>query len=129
MAAYYIALAREVPENWQELMRPYTDQVEATMARYGGFYRTWLRHRVAVVEGDFGPHLGPTIVEFPTFAQLWAWYHSEEYARLKALRQQHMRFDVMLVDGLNDEEIAENLRQVGLTWTASRAAPSPDPTP
>jgi uncharacterized protein (DUF1330 family) len=63
------------------------EQVEATMARYGGFYRTWLRHRVEVVEGDFGPHLGHTIVEFPTFEQLWAWYHSEEYAPLKALRR------------------------------------------
>ncbi len=59
MAAYYIALAREVPDNWRELMRPYLEQVEATMARYGGFYRTWLRHRVEVVEGDFGPHHGP----------------------------------------------------------------------
>ena len=40
MAAYYIALAREVPDNWREVMRPYLEQVEATMARYGGFYRT-----------------------------------------------------------------------------------------
>jgi uncharacterized protein (DUF1330 family) len=124
MAAYYIALAREVPDNRREVMRPYLEQVEATMARYGGFYRTWLQHRVEVVEGDFGPHLGPTIVEFPTYEQLWAWYHSEEYAPLKALRQRHMRFDVMLVDGLSDEEIAENLRQVGVTWTASRADPA-----
>ena len=123
MAAYYIALAREVPEDWWKLMRPYTEQVEATMARYGGFYRTWLRHRVEVVEGEFGPHLGPTIVEFPTFAQLRAWYDSPEYAPLKALRQQHMRFDVMLVDGLSDEEIAANLQQVGVSWTAARAAP------
>ena len=124
MAAYYIALAREVPDNRREVMRPYLEQVEATMARYGGFYRTWLQHHVEVVEGDFGPHLGPTIVEFPTYEQLWAWYHSEEYAPLKALRQRHMRFDVMLVDGLNDEEIAENLRHVGVTWTASRADPA-----
>ena len=123
MAAYYIALAREVPDNWREVMGPYMDQVEATMARYGGFYRTWLRHRVEVVEGDFGSPLGPTIVEFPTFEQLRTWYDSPEYAPLKALRQQHMRFDVMLVDGLSDEEIAENLRQVGLSWMAARADP------
>src|SRR5215212_2529916 len=124
IAAYYIALAREVPDDWQELMRPYIEQVEATMARYGGFYRTWLRHRVEVVEGDFGLHLGPTIVEFPTFAQLRAWYDSPEYAPLEALRQQHNRFDLMLVDGLSDEEIAENLQQVGVAWTASHADPA-----
>ena len=110
MAAYYVALARHVPENSRELMRPYLDQVEATMARYGGFYRSYLRHRVEVVEGEFGPHQGPTIVEFPSWEQLWAWYHSEEYAPLKALRQQHMRFDVILVDGLTDAELAENRR-------------------
>ena len=129
MAAYYIALAREAPDNLREVMRPYMDQVEATMARYGGFYRTWLRHGVEVVEGDIGPHLGPTIVEFPTFAQLRAWYDSEEYAPLKALRQEQMRFDVMLVDGLSDEEIAENLRQVGMVWAASRMTLSVAPTP
>ena len=98
MAAYYVALARHVPEDWREVIRPYMDQVEATMAHYGGFYRTYL----------------PTIVEFPSWEQLLAWYHSEEYAPLKALRQQHMRFDVMLIDGLTDAEIAENRRLVGL---------------
>jgi uncharacterized protein (DUF1330 family) len=108
-------------------MRPYLDQVERTMALYGGFYRNWLRHRVELVEGDFGPQLGATIVEFPTFAQLRAWYDSEEYAPLKALRQQHMRFDVMLVDGLSDEEIAENLRQVGVSWLPARMDPPTAP--
>ena len=98
MAAYYIALAREVPDNWRELMRPYLEQVEATMARYGGFYRTWLRHRVEVVEGDFGPHLGPTIVEFPTFEQLRAWYDSPEYAPLKELRRRAVTNNAVLID-------------------------------
>lgn len=114
MAAQYIALARELPENWRELMRPYLDQVEATMALYGGYYRTYLRHRVEVVEGDYGTFVGPTIVEFPSWEQLWAWYHSKEYAPLKALRQQLTRFDVMLVDGLTDAELAENQRLVSL---------------
>jgi uncharacterized protein (DUF1330 family) len=124
MAAYYIALAREVPENWRELMRPYLDQVEATMAQYAGFYHTWLRHRVEVVEGDVGPHQGLTIVEFPSWEQLRAWYDSREYAPLKALRQQHNRFDVMLVDGLTDDEIAENLAPLRLAWTPARTVPS-----
>jgi len=114
MAAYYIALAREIPENLWEVMRPYLDQVEATMALYGGYYATYMRHRVEVVEGDYGAFFGPTIVEFPSWEQLWAWYHSEEYAPLKALRQQHTRFDVMLVDGLTDAELTENQRLVGL---------------
>jgi uncharacterized protein (DUF1330 family) len=114
MAAYYVALGREVPDDWYELMRRYREEVEATMARFGGFYRTYLRHRVEVVEGDFGSFYGPTVVEFPSWEQLWEWYHSEEYAPLKALRHRHNRFDVMLIDGLTDEEIAENQRLVSL---------------
>ena len=89
-------------------MRPHTDQVEATMARYGGFYRTWLRHRVEVVEGDLAPIWVPPSWSSPPSRKLRAWYDSPEYAPLKALRQPHMRFDVMLADGLSDEEIAEN---------------------
>ncbi len=114
MAAYYIALARDVPENRRESMRRYLEEVEATMALHGGFYRTYLRHRGEVVEGDFGSTLGPTIVVFPSWEQLWDWYRSDENAPLKALRHQHMRFDVMLVDGLTDDEIAENQRLVSL---------------
>ena len=38
---------------------------------------------------------------------------AKEYAPLKALRQQHMRFDVVLVDGLSDDEVAANLRRIG----------------
>lgn len=120
MAADYIALAREVPENWRELMRPYLDQVAATMARDGGFYRTYLRHHVEVVESDFGPHLGPTIVEFPSWEQLLAWHHAAEYAPLKTVRQQHLRFDVRLVDGLTEAELAENRRQLDASGNTSQ---------
>ncbi|MCD6031594.1 MAG: hypothetical protein K0S78_3768 [Thermomicrobiales bacterium] len=115
MAAYSIAIAREVPEDSYELMRPYRERIEATMAPYGGFYRSYLRHRVEVVEGDWGHHHGLTIVEFPTFEQARAWYDSAAYAPLKALRQQHNRFDMLLADGLSDEEIAANLRQVNMS--------------
>ena len=45
IAAYSIALAREVPENWYELMRPYPEQVETIMTPYGGCLRRYLRHR------------------------------------------------------------------------------------
>lgn len=115
MAAYYIALARAtMSDNWHANMQPYRDHVEVTMQLYGGHYATYMRHRVELVEGDYGAFLGPTIVEFPSWEQLWAWYHSEEYAPLKQLRQENMQFDVMLVDGLTDEELAENERLMRL---------------
>ena len=58
MAASSVALARHVPGDRREVMRPSMDRVEATMARSGGADRADLRHRVEVVEGDFGPHPG-----------------------------------------------------------------------
>jgi uncharacterized protein (DUF1330 family) len=86
------------------LMRPYQEQVEATMALYGGRYRTLFRHRLEVLEGDWRPAPGLIILEFPDFEQALAWYHSPEYAPLRALRQQHERFNVVLVDSLEDEQ-------------------------
>jgi uncharacterized protein (DUF1330 family) len=85
-------------------MRPYQEQVEATMARYGGRYRTLFRHRLEVLEGDWRPSPGLIVLEFPSFEQALAWRHSPEYAPLRALRQQHERFDMILVDRLEDEQ-------------------------
>jgi uncharacterized protein (DUF1330 family) len=103
MVAYVVLVAREVPED-PRVMGPYQDAVEATMARYGGGYRTLLRHRVTVLEGDIGPQRGVVVVEFPSYEQAWAWYHSPEYASLRALRQEHMRCDTILVEGLRAGE-------------------------
>jgi uncharacterized protein (DUF1330 family) len=134
MAAYYIALAGEVPEDWWELMRPYTGQVEAIMARYGGFYRTWPRHRVEVVEGAFGPHLGATIVEFPTFAQLRAWYDSPEDApqsaapAAHALRR-HAGRRVERLGPLGWCARSPSRSRGGRPAPASPARPTPPPTP
>lgn len=114
MPAYHIGLGREIPENWRELLAEYIDRVEVMMAKYGGGYRSYLRHRTEVVEGDFGPFLGPVVLEFPRWDQLWVWYHSEEYAPLKALRQRYNRWDVILIDGLTDEELAENQSLISL---------------
>jgi uncharacterized protein (DUF1330 family) len=103
MVAYAVLVAREVPDD-PRVMLHYQQHVEETMARYGGRYRTLLRHRVAVVEGDVGPHKGVVVVEFPTYEQATAWYHSPEYAPLKALRLAHMRCDTLLVEGLSEGE-------------------------
>ena len=63
-------------------MRPYAERVQATMAAYGGGYRRGLGHRVEVLEGDWHPR-ALAMLEFPTFEQARAWYHSPEYAPLK----------------------------------------------
>lgn len=105
MVAYIILVGREAPKD-MTVMRPYIEQAESVLARYGGHYRARGRHRVTLLEGDLGPFRGVTIIEFPTPEQARAWYDSPEYAPLKALRLANARFDTLLVEGLAEGEPA-----------------------
>jgi uncharacterized protein (DUF1330 family) len=105
MVAYIILVGREAPQDMR-VMRPYLEQAEGVLARYGGRYRSRGRHRVTPLEGDLGPLRGVTIIEFPTPEQARAWYDSPEYAPLKALRLAHFRSDALLVEGLAEGEPA-----------------------
>jgi uncharacterized protein (DUF1330 family) len=84
-------------------MRYYGAHVQPTMAAYGGRYRRTLGQRLEVLEGDWHPRL-LGMVEFPTYEQARAWYHSPEYAPLKAVRLANARNDTILVDALADGE-------------------------
>jgi uncharacterized protein (DUF1330 family) len=110
MAAFIISIPRELTDD-PEIMRSYQEQIEATKAPYGGRYRVLLRHRIEVLEGDWRPPHGVVIHEFPSFEQARAWYYSPEYAPLRAYRQAHNRFDMILVDGLADGETLLSLIQ------------------
>jgi uncharacterized protein (DUF1330 family) len=101
MPAYFIAVPRELTSD-PRIMLPYQQQIEATMASYGGRYRVLLRHAIEVVEGDWPLPLGLVIVEFPDIARARAWYQSPEYAPLLAQRLANNQFDAILVDGLAD---------------------------
>ena len=70
------------------------------------------------LEGEWRPNPGLLILEFPTFERTRAWYDSPEYAPLRAPRHQHERFDIVLVDGLGDEE---SLLGLGMFSPAERA--------
>lgn len=76
----------------------YRRLVPATVARYGGAYRV-LGGAVEVVEGPF-TLTSPVLIEFPTLADARAWYASEEYAPLKAMRFASLRSTGVLVEGL-----------------------------
>ena len=110
MAAFIISIPREVAAD-EGVMRAYQEQIEATKAPYGGRYRVLTGHRIEVLEGDWRPPLGLVIHEFPSFEQARAWYYSPEYAPLRAHRQAHNRFDMILVDGLADGETLLSLIQ------------------
>ena len=74
------------------------------MARYGGGYQSVLRHRVTTLEGDWHPPKGVTILEFPSYEHALEWYHLAEYAPLRELRMATGRFDVILVDGVSEDD-------------------------
>ncbi|NNF12067.1 MAG: DUF1330 domain-containing protein [Gemmatimonadetes bacterium] len=62
----------------------YKERVAPIVARFGGRYVV-VGGRVDVMEGQWSP-VYPVMIEFPTFEDLHAWYASEEYRELKALR-------------------------------------------
>ena len=79
---------------------PYDDQIEDTLAAYGGRYLRLRRHPIEVLEGDWQPPLGMGILEFPDMERARAWYHSPEYAPLLEWRMARGRFNLVLVDGM-----------------------------
>ena len=105
MPAYIVLNGRYFDPD-RTAMQSYAAQVRPTMAAYGGDYHRTLAQRIEVLEGNWHPRsLG--IVKFPTFEQARAWYHSPEYAPLKAIRLAHARNDTILVDALADAQAYE----------------------
>lgn len=65
-------------------MERYRNGVLATVKKYGGTYRV-AGGICEQIEGEWAPTF-PVLIEFPTLPDAHAWYDSEEYAALKALR-------------------------------------------
>ena len=104
VVAHILLVPKQYPD--PRTMGPYGEHVEATMALHGGGYRSVLRHRVTVLEGDWHPAKGVVILEFPSYDQALAWYRSPEYAPLLDLRTRTGRFDTVLVDGISEDDPA-----------------------
>jgi uncharacterized protein (DUF1330 family) len=54
---------------------------------------------VEVLEGEWKPKR-MAIVEFPSVERAKAWWDSQEYAGLKAIRQSCSRGEIVLVEGV-----------------------------
>jgi uncharacterized protein (DUF1330 family) len=95
--AYAIALLRNVR------MGPgivdYLDRIDATLAPFGGRF---VVHGPAIarVEGDW-PDGDLIIIGFPDMDRLKAWYASEAYAAIKALRMDNSEGAVIFVEGVS----------------------------
>ena len=95
MAAYVIANVEVTdPAAYEE----YRAKVPGTIAAYGGRYLA-RAGATEVLEGDWTPHR-LVILEFPSLAQLKAWYRSPEYRPLLEIRKRSARARVIAVEGV-----------------------------
>ncbi len=77
---------------------PYRQAVPATIAQYGGRYLV-RGGQPETLEGTWQP-TRLVVLEFPSLAAAKRWYESEEYQKIKPLRLQHARGDMVLVEGI-----------------------------
>ncbi len=95
MPAYLIAEIEVTdPETYEEYRR----QVAPTVERYGG--RFLVRGgAVHGLEGEWNPKR-LVVIEFSDMAGLREWYQSDEYDRLKRIRQRSSTGKVLAVEGV-----------------------------
>lgn len=95
MLAYVIANVEVLdPEGYEEYRR----QVPATIAAYGGRYLA-RGGATEVLEGTWSPKRC-VLLEFPSMAQLRAWWDSPEYRPLRAVRERTTRSSLVVTEGL-----------------------------
>ncbi len=96
MPAYVIS---DVSINDPEAMERYRTPAAASIAQYGGRYLA-RGGPIERLEGEWTPQT-IIIVEFPSIEQARTWYRSPEYADALAFRNQALKRDLILVDGVS----------------------------
>ena len=95
MAAYLIA---DVDVTDPAGYAAYTRDIVATVEAFGGRYLV-RGGKTEVLEGDWAPRR-VVVLEFPSAAQLRAWYESPAYAPLIELRQRTANARLVMVEGV-----------------------------
>ena len=96
MSTYLINHLRIPGDVPSEEALSYLDQVEATVAPYGG---KWLAQGpVDVIEGAWPGSV--VLMEFPDREKLDTWYNSPEYVALRPLRINSAISDIVVIDSL-----------------------------
>jgi uncharacterized protein (DUF1330 family) len=95
MSAYGVAHMRQVTMG--PAIVEYLQRIDATLAPFGGRF---LVHggEVEVLEGTWPGFL--IVIEFPDLGRARAWYGSDAYQEIVALRTDNSQSDVILVDGV-----------------------------
>ena len=96
MKAFVVAERTRVLD--AEKLQRYLDAVSPTIERYGGRYHV-VSGPAELLEGEWRP-AALVIFEFRSREQALAWWSSEEYAALKALRREAAVYNMVLVEGL-----------------------------
>ncbi len=79
-------------------LEEYSQRVGPVVERFGGRYRV-LGGATTLFEGEWQPHY-PVMIEFASAENAQAWYDSDEYRDLKALRQSAAVCNGVLIEGL-----------------------------
>lgn len=117
MAAYAIAHLRD-PKPIPEIFE-YLERIDSTLEPYRG--RFIIHGTTAeVLEGAWPGAV--VAIEFPTVADAKGWYESSDYQKILHLRANHIRSDVILVEGVeaghNSAQMAARLREETTTTIA-----------
>ena len=87
----------------------YLQRIDDTLAPFGGRF---IVHggEVEVLEGSWPGHL--IVIEFPDRGRASAWYSSDAYQEIVALRTDNSDSDVVMVDGVGSEHNATDVLAV-----------------
>ena len=95
MAAYIISRVRISDA---KAMADYMAEAPRTVTAFGGRYLV-RGNEVQALEGTWD-HERMVVVEFPDKAAALGWYHSTQYAPLRAVRQRSAETVILLADGV-----------------------------
>lgn len=102
MSAYFLFTVHKI--NDPDKATEYRGGVFATVEKFGGTYRI-LTDDIEKIEGDWNPGI-VVLIEFPDRNQAQAWYDSDTYRPLKALRLQAMEASAVLIEGFYHQRTA-----------------------
>jgi uncharacterized protein (DUF1330 family) len=94
MAAYVIVQAEVI--DWDRF-KEYLKESPGVIAKYGGRYIARGGETIMLEGGDESKRT--VIIEFPSLQKAREWYDSEEYQRVKSLRQGAATGSILAIDG------------------------------
>ena len=95
MSAFFLFDNLDVTD--PQKLEEYVEAVGPVVDKFGGRYRV-VGGRATTLEGDWAP-VYPVLIEFESVERARAWYDSDDYRELKALRQSAVTCNAVLIEG------------------------------